>query len=115
MGRFRYVTLAVLLCAGVVHAARPLWRYHNPNTLLGHPHDYQRGYTIGVIDGYLAAQERRGARAEDGDWLDRCLAAGWTTGQVESELRAYLDSVVAEYRRPAADLLLDGLRRACER
>ncbi|MFQ5757973.1 MAG: hypothetical protein ACE5H7_18010, partial [Acidiferrobacterales bacterium] len=41
---------AILGVAGA-SAAKPLWSYHNGNTLMGKSQAYRDGYIIGVIDG----------------------------------------------------------------
>lgn len=93
--------------------ARPLWTYHNGNTLQGHKAEYRRGYFIGVVDGYLQAQMQRDERGDDGLWLDKCLTSGWTLKRADRDIADRFENAVPAYANPAAAIVLDGLRKSC--
>lgn len=95
--------------------AKPYWSYHNGNTLMGKSRAYRDGYIIGVIDGYLQAHERRARTGEAGDWLDRCIAGGWTAPRTTKAMHAHLDDSVLRFLEPIATVILDGMKQACAR
>ena len=120
-GRLQSAVLVVAIAAAVTGAAlaaaerRPLWRYHNGNTLHASPKQYQLGYAIGVMDGYLAAHERARESGETPAWLDLCLSDGLTAPSLSAELTAHLGRAFRDFDRPAADILLDYMQRRCVR
>ncbi|MEK9671952.1 MAG: hypothetical protein VW268_05545 [Rhodospirillaceae bacterium] len=93
--------------------ARPLWTYHNGNTLLAQTADYRRGYFIGVVDGYMTGQVRRDEKDDRGAWLDACLTDGWTVGRAGREIENHFQASVRLYPNPAAAIVMDGLEKAC--
>lgn len=113
------ITLAALLvAAGAIVGAtwaqvRPMWSYHNGNTLFAQTAEYRRGFAIGVIDGYLLAQQRRAESGDDGLWLDRCVTAGRTLTRVDAEIAAHFQAAQRHYKDPAAAIVLRGLAERC--
>ena len=94
--------------------SRPLWAYHNGNTLTGYNTDYQNGYIIGVIDGYLAAHQRLNESTEGSPvWLDNCVSAGWPAPQLAQRLRMDLSRAYRDYKQPAAQTVLQHLESLC--
>ncbi|MDX1432417.1 MAG: hypothetical protein R3286_08200 [Gammaproteobacteria bacterium] len=106
----------VIVAGGAALAAaerRPLWSYHDGNTLFAHPQQYREGYAIGVLDGYLAAHERARESGEGPTWLDICLSGGRTAPATAAELDAHLRGAFREFDQAAADILIDYMQRSC--
>lgn len=118
MRSYAIIAIALLPLLGVAASdgQRPLWSYHNGNTLAGYNQDYQNGFIIGVIDGYLAAHDRMRHDADSSPmWLDECVAAGWPAPRLADRLRREFRQAFREYKKPAAEYLLARLRELCRR
>ncbi len=115
----RFIILLFLLVAGGTAQAedpRPLWSYHNGNTLIGHNADYQNGFIIGVIDGYLAAHQRLTNSPEEAPgWLDDCITAGWPAPRLAERLRADFGRAYRDFKKPAAQVMLALLQNLCNK
>lgn len=108
--------VAASAVAGFVAAERrPLWSYHNGNTLFASPAQYQLGYAIGVLDGYLAAHERARENGEGPAWLDVCLSDGRPAPPLSEELIGHFRQAFRHFDQKAADILLDYMLQSCAR
>lgn len=94
---------------------RPLWAYHNGNTLSGYNIDYQNGFIVGVVDGYLAAHQRLiDTQDESPIWLDDCVSGGWPAPRLAAGVRAEVIRAYQDYQQPAAQTILQRLEKLCD-